>query len=131
MVMVRMNICMLSYQKGGSVIRMMEAIITRGTFNWGLTQYLTDLSYRYLTAQYPVPPLVPLLHSAATEDDLFSHLEAAAMEDGEWPASNKPFPEVMKSWTNQAGLPVVQVARNTSHLTFTQVQGRWRCLCGC
>ena len=27
----------------------------------------------------------------------------------------------MKSWTNQAGLPVVQVARNTSHLTFTQV----------
>ena len=53
------------------------------------------------------------------------------MEDGEWPASNKPFPEVMKSWTNQAGLPVVQVARNTSHLTFTQVQSRWRCLGGC
>ena len=54
--MVRMKICMLSYQKGGSVIRMMEAIITRGTFNWGLTQYLTDLSYRYLSPQYPVLP---------------------------------------------------------------------------
>ena len=52
------------------------------------------------------------------------------MEDGEWPASNKPFAEVMRSWTNQAGLPVVQVARNTSHLTFTQVQCRWWCLGG-
>ena len=113
---------MFSYQKGGSVIRMMEAMITRGTFNWGLTQYLTDLSYRYLSV--PVPSLVPLLRSAATEDDLFAHLEAAAMEDAEWPASNKPFAEVMRSWTNQAGLPVVQVARNTSHLTFTQVLGQ-------
>ena len=68
--------------------------------------------------------------SAATEDDLFGHLEAAALEDGTWPASNKPFAEVMRSWTNQAGLPVVQVARNTSHLTFTQVQCRWWCLGG-
>ena len=68
----------------------------------------------------PAPPLVAHrapLPSAATEDHLFGHLEAAALEDGTWPASNK----VMKSWTNQAGLPVVQVARNTSHLTFTQV----------
>ena len=51
--MVRSTQCSLfSYQKGGSVIRMMEAMITRGTFNWGLTQYLTDLSYRYLSVQY-------------------------------------------------------------------------------
>ena len=82
----------------------------------------------------PAPRLVAHrapCRSAATEDHLFGHLEAAALEDGTWPASNKPFPEVMKSWTKQAGLPVVQVARNTSHLTFTQVQGRWWCLGGC
>ena len=85
---------MFSYQKGGSVIRMMQSIISQPTFTKGLTSYLTDLMY-----------------SAATEDDLFGHLYAAAMEDGKWPATNKPFSDVMKSWTNQAGLPVVHASR--------------------
>ena len=37
----------LSYHKGASLARMMEAVLSRATFNRGITQYLTDLAYRY------------------------------------------------------------------------------------
>ena len=83
-----------SYQKGGSIVGMMESILTKPTFTKGLTHYLEDMRY-----------------GSATEDDLFFHLEAAALDDGKWPVSNKPFSEVMKSWTQQAGLPLVHVSR--------------------
>jgi len=89
---------MFTYQKGGSVIRMMEQMLSRETFTKGLTSYLTSSAY-----------------SAPTEDDLFFHLEEAALADGKWPQVNGPehsFAEVMKGWTNQAGLPVIH-ARKT------------------
>ena len=92
-----------SYQKGGSVIRMIEAILTRKTFTRGLTSYLNDLQF-----------------NAATEDDLFYHLEAAAMEDDQWPATNPSFSEVMKTWTNQAGIPVVSASSVSGVVTLTQ-----------
>ena len=79
-----------SYQKGGSIVGMMESILTKPTFTKGLINYLFLMRF-----------------SSVTEDDLFEHLEAAAVEDDKWPATNKPFSEVMKSWTNQAGLPLV------------------------
>lgn len=92
-----------TYQKGGSVIRMMESILSRPTFTRGLTGYLQDLAY-----------------NAATEDDLFSHLRDAAMEDGKWPATNRAFSDVMKSWTNQAGIPLVSASANNGKLTLSQ-----------
>ena len=91
-----------SYQKGGSVVRMMEHILTKDTFNKGLTAYLVDMEY-----------------DAASEDDLFLNLEAAALEDGTY-AGRFSFSEVMKSWTNQAGLPVVYVTRYEGDLVFDQ-----------
>ena len=91
-----------SYQKGGSVVRMMEHILTKETFNKGLTAYLVDREY-----------------SAATEDDLFINLEAVALEDGTY-NGRVSFSEVMKSWTNQAGLPVVHVTKDGGDLTFDQ-----------
>jgi len=91
---------MFSYQKGGSVLRMMEQILSKETFTKALTSYLTSLSY-----------------SAATEDDLFFHLEEAAIADGKWPQPGGPefsLPEVLKMWTNQAGLPVVYAERTAT-----------------
>ena len=82
-----------TYQKGASVIRMIQSIISEETFTRGLINYLQDMKY-----------------GSVTEDDLFLHLEAVAMEDDKWPATNKPFSDVMKSWTNQAGLPVVHAS---------------------
>ena len=54
-----------SYHKGGRVVRMMEHMLTKETFNKGLTAYLVDMEY-----------------SAVKEDDLFLSLEAVALEDG-------------------------------------------------
>jgi len=89
-----------SYQKGGSVIRMMEQMIGKETLTAGLNAYLSSLSY-----------------GAATEDDLFFHLEEVAMEAGAWPQAEGPqgsFGETMKTWTNQAGLPMVTVSKDCS-----------------
>ena len=72
-----------SYQKGGSIVRMMEHILTKETFNKGLTSYLVDMEY-----------------SAAAEDDLFIHLEAVALEDGTY-NGRVSFSELMKTWTNE------------------------------
>ena len=57
-----------TYYKGASVIRMMESFLGLETLNKGLTSYLNDKSF-----------------NNAKEDDLFIHLEAAALEDGSWP----------------------------------------------
>jgi aminopeptidase N len=95
---------MFTYQKGGSVIRMMEQMISKETFTKGLTSYLTSMSY-----------------SGATEDDLFLYLEEAAIADGVWPQPTGPefsLPEVLSTWTNQAGLPVVYAERTADGMLY-------------
>ena len=103
---------MFTYQKGGSVIRMMESILTRPTFTKGLTSYLNSLSF-----------------SSALEDDLFFHLEAAGLEDGTWPPSNpsvtQSFSAAMKTWTNQAGLPVVTFTRSAANMMAWTAKQEW------
>ena len=42
------------------------------------------------------------------------------MEDDKWPATNKPFSEVMKNWTNQAGLPVVHASVANGNMYLNQ-----------
>eukprot|EP00091_Calanus_sinicus_P012107 TRINITY_DN2746_c0_g1_i3.p2 TRINITY_DN2746_c0_g1~~TRINITY_DN2746_c0_g1_i3.p2 ORF type:complete len:252 (-),score=69.75 TRINITY_DN2746_c0_g1_i3:91-846(-) len=102
---------MFTYQKGGSVIRMMEQILSKETFTKGLTSYLTSNSY-----------------SSTTEDDLFFHLEDAAIADGKWPQANGPefsLAEVLKSWTNQAGLPVIHASKTTEDIPSLYFNQSW------
>lgn len=49
---------MFTYQKGGSVIRMMEGILGESVLAIGLSKYLTAMSFQ-----------------PSTEDDLFLYLE--------------------------------------------------------
>eukprot|EP00091_Calanus_sinicus_P005267 TRINITY_DN15695_c0_g1_i1.p1 TRINITY_DN15695_c0_g1~~TRINITY_DN15695_c0_g1_i1.p1 ORF type:complete len:397 (+),score=98.83 TRINITY_DN15695_c0_g1_i1:263-1453(+) len=87
----------ITYSKGASVIRMMESILGYYTFVRGLTTYLAELQF-----------------GNAVEEDLFFHLEAAGLHDGTWPSSNTftdSFEETMKTWTNQAGYPLVTVEK--------------------
>merc|ERR1719450_295687 len=103
---------MFTYQKGGSVIRMMESILTRPTFTKGITSYLNALAY-----------------NAAVEEDLFFHLEAAGLEDGTWPPSDstitQSFDTAMKTWTNQAGLPVVTFTRSAANPLAWTARQEW------
>ena len=95
----------ISYYKGGAVIRMMESFLGEATLNRALHSYLVDLSFQN-----------------SVEEDLFLHLEAAGLEDGVWPqAGVEDLTVVMKSWTQQAGLPLVTVSRlSDSRLEFSQ-----------
>ena len=88
---------LITYYKGGSVLRMIEFFLGTETVKKGLSKYLKDLSF-----------------SSAVEEDLFIHLEAAALEDGSWPQPgvSSDLTEVLKSWTQQPGLPVVTVSRS-------------------
>merc|ERR1719347_513006 len=78
---------------------MIESFLGTETFNKGLTNYLTAMSY-----------------SASVEEDLFIQLEAAGLEDGVWPQEGvEDLTEAMKTWTQQAGLPLVNVSRMTDN----------------
>jgi len=82
-----------TYKKGGSVIRMMDGFLSRAVFQQGLSSYLERFSL-----------------SSATEDDLFFELDAAGVDSGTWPGTytgSASFSTIMKTWTNQAGYPLV------------------------
>merc|ERR1719450_700556 len=86
---------------------MMESFLGFQTLNKGLTSYLKDLSYE-----------------SSVEEDLFVHLEAAGMEDGVWPQEGvEDLTEVMKTWTQQAGLPLVTVRRTSD--TKLEISQSW------
>ena len=61
-------------------------------------------------------------NGSEVEEDLFRDLEAAAILDGVWPQEGvDDFEKTMKTWTNQAGLPLVTATweGNTLHLEQT------------
>ena len=100
---------LITYYKGGSVLRMIEFFLGTETVKKGLSQYLRDLSF-----------------SSAVEEDLFLHLEAAALEDGSWPQPGvSDLTEVLKTWTQQPGIPLVTVSRSADG-TVTISQSRYQ-----
>ena len=100
---------LITYYKGGAVLRMIEFFLGTETVKKGLSQYLRDLSF-----------------SSAVEEDLFIHLEAAALEDGSWPQPGvSDLTEVLKTWTQQPGIPLVTVTKSADE-TFTISQSRYQ-----
>lgn len=75
----------ISYSKGASVIRMLHNYIGDDDFRKGMSDYLNKFKYQ----------------NARTED-LWDSLEAA---------SSKPVRDVMTSWTQQKGYPVISVSQ--------------------
>ena len=76
----------------------------RETLIHGLTIYMENMAY-----------------GSAVEEDLFRDLEAAAILDGVWPQEGvDDFEKTMKTWTNQAGLPLVTVTRDGKELHLEQ-----------
>jgi puromycin-sensitive aminopeptidase len=73
----------ISYCKGSCVIRMLHEWIGQESFQKGLNTYLTTFAYKN-----------------ASTGDLWAHLETA---------SGKPVADVMSTWTQQLGYPVITV----------------------
>ena len=82
----------ISYNKGGSVIRMMANFLKVETFNKGITNYLRAKAY-----------------TNANQDDLWEFLTSAGQEDGT--LLELTVKEIMDTWTLQMGYPVVTVGQ--------------------
>ncbi|XP_061399843.1 glutamyl aminopeptidase [Musca vetustissima] len=89
----------ISYEKGASVIRMLEDIVGSEKFEQAVTNYLTKYKYK----------------NAVTDDFL---TEVANVNPG------FDVKAMMRTWTEQMGLPVIKVKR-TSLTTFEITQQRF------
>ncbi|MBI1843189.1 MAG: M1 family metallopeptidase [Actinobacteria bacterium] len=89
----------LTYQKGGSVLRMLEQYLGTDRFRAGIRLYLTKHA-----------------HGNAETTDLWDAIEEATGE---------PVRAIMDSWIFQGGYPLVGVERDGPHLTLTQQRFRF------
>lgn len=84
----------ISYNKGGSVLRMLENFLGEENFRKGLKNYLTKHKY-----------------GNATTEDLWDALEKV---------SKKPVRKMMNSWVRQVGYPIIEATAKGSKLLLTQ-----------
>ncbi|XP_011870128.1 PREDICTED: aminopeptidase N-like [Vollenhovia emeryi] len=95
------------YEKGASIIRMMEHFLTTEVFKKGLTNYLNKKAYQN-----------------AEQNDLWYALTKQAHKDKVLD-SNITVKNIMDSWTLQTGFPVVTVVRNYNNSNITLTQERF------
>ncbi len=84
----------ISYNKGGSVLMMLENFIGQENFRNGMHGYLKKHEY-----------------SNATTDDLWNSLGAA---------SGKPVRRMMNTWVRQIGYPIIEAAKVGSKIKLSQ-----------
>lgn len=84
----------ITYDKGASIIRMIDHFMTIDSLRKALTNYLNKLKYK-----------------AATQEDLWEALTEQGHKDRTLPA-HLSVKTIMDTWTLQTGFPVVHVARN-------------------
>jgi len=82
------------YDKGGSILRQVEGYIGGDNFKKGLRHYLQKHAY-----------------ACAASRDLWEAFETV---------SDKPITDLMKSWVEQPGFPVIDVERSGDDLILTQ-----------
>jgi puromycin-sensitive aminopeptidase len=84
----------ISYSKGGSTLRMLEAYIGAKDFQTGITEYLNTHAY----------------NNAETSD----------LWDALGKSSGKPVAQVMNSWVKQTGFPVLSVEKSDNEIILSQ-----------
>nr|AWT23001.1 aminopeptidase N8 [Hyphantria cunea] len=99
----------ITYQKGGSVIRMIHHLIGDDVFRLGLRTYLTNNA---LGSGYPNLLYAALDYAVTTQNSLNSYPNATVAD-------------VMGSWISQAGHPIVHVNINYNTDTVTLTQKRF------
>ncbi len=92
----------LTYQKGGALLRMLEQYLGPDRFRAGVRHYLTVHSY-----------------GNTETGDLWDAIEHVVSTDG---GENVPVRRLMDSWIWQAGFPLVSVRRDGNDLVLAQRQ---------
>lgn len=87
----------ISYQKSGSVIRMMQHFLTEDIFKGGLKNYLEKMNEK-----------------SATSDDLFNALNE------KWNDKDLSVKTIMDTWVTQSGYPVITVTREENKIRIKQ-----------
>jgi aminopeptidase N len=98
---IRKNFNDIGNQKAAAVLRMFQEAFTVETFTKGLKYYLNAMKF-----------------SAATPDDLHRELQKALDEDQ--PGNGVDVGEVMRTWEDQPGYPLITVNRSGNHFVLTQ-----------
>jgi len=93
-VVINVSTAPIIYNKGGSLLREIEAYVGKENFREGLHLYLGKHAY-----------------GNAASHHLWESLEEV---------SSKPISKMMKSWIEQPGFPLVHVKEDDSQLVFTQ-----------
>ncbi|XP_011865488.1 PREDICTED: uncharacterized protein LOC105560735 [Vollenhovia emeryi] len=97
----------VSYKKGASIIRMINHTIGSIAFQLGLQNYLREMSYQ-----------------AATPSDLYRHLQTA-LNKSEQLYRQISIKDIVESWANQPGYPLVIITRNYTTKTLFASQERF------
>jgi len=93
-VVINVSTAPIIYNKGGSILRQIEGYIGEFSFKGGLRRYLKNHEY-----------------GSATSLDLWEAMESV---------SERPVKEIMKSWVEQEGYPLIEVRRERDTLHLTQ-----------
>ena len=87
--------------EAGSVLRMLQMVMTEATFAKGLKLYLEKM-----------------VEKSANSEDLWESMQSGFLLDNV--GSTLSLPAIMRTWELQPGFPVVNVAINNNILTLTQ-----------
>ena len=93
-VVINVSTAPIIYSKGGSILRQIEGYIGSDNFQKGLRTYLKTHAYANTASHH--------------------------LWDSFAKASNQPVGEMMKSWIEQAGFPLISVKRKGNRLELTQ-----------
>ncbi len=93
-VVINVSTAPIIYNKGGSILRQIEGYIGESSFKGGLRGYLKSHQY-----------------GSAASHDLWEAMEAV---------SERPVQEMMRSWVEQEGYPLIEVRRDQDTLHLTQ-----------
>nr|AHA90590.1 aminopeptidase N [Achaea janata] len=98
----------ITYAKGAAVLKMTQYLLGEKTYRRGLQSYLQANQY-----------------DVAEPEDLFSALDAAAVVDNALAGYGITIEEYMKTWSEQAGHPLLSVSVDHSTGNMVVTQHRW------
>ena len=98
---IRSKFSLETYRKGALILRMLKDAITEEVFIQGVKYYLDEMQFK-----------------SASPDDLFAGIQKAY--DEAFPGTDINISELMQTWTNLPGIPIVTVSRSDNGLLLTQ-----------